>query len=147
MSMLLRWGQAWSDCFNECLFRDDELDNGRPPDGVVPVVAEGILSMVGFHPERIDAARPKVIEFIRQLPDEFLKSKGGGWAFVNLCRDRNGNQWANLHRTMEQLIQLAIGCGLGGYCLPREAWKALPGGLPYVWFDLSANGGRTETSK
>lgn len=122
--------------FMECLFKSDELVNGKPADGLEPVVAEGVMQTVGFHPARIAAARPRVVEVIKRMDDNFLKAKGGGWSFLNLCNDRDGRQWANLHRTMEQFVQLAIGCGLGGYLLPREVWPAMPGGMPYVWFEI-----------
>jgi hypothetical protein len=131
-------GYRVEELFYKCLFQDSELNAGQPCDGVIPVIAEGITSNVGFHPSRIANAKPRVIEFIKQMPDEFMKSKGGGWSFLNLCNDRNGHQWANLHRTMEQLVQLAIGCGLGGYALPRDMWSMLPGGMPYVWFSTDA---------
>lgn len=32
---------------------------------------------------------------------------------------------------VEQLVQLGIALGKVKYCLPREAWKNLPGGVPY----------------
>ena len=122
--------------FMDCLFKDSELIGGRPANGLEPVLAEGITQSVGFHPIRIAEAKPKVVEMIKRMDDNFLKSKGGGWTFLNLCNDRDGNQWANLHRTMEQFVQLAIGCGLGGYALPRDMWSIMPGGMPYVWFEL-----------
>jgi hypothetical protein len=127
-------GREVSELFMSCLFKQEEMIDGKPT--LEPVIAEGITQDVGFHPERIAAAKPKVVEFIKQLGDEFIRSKGGGWSFLNLCYDRDGKQWANLHRTMEQLVQLAIGCGLGGYCLSRENWQFLLGGVPYVWFEL-----------
>lgn len=131
-------GREVEELFTSCLFRGSELANGVPADGLSPVVAEGITQTVGFHPQRIEQAKPKIVGFIGQIGDEFLKSKGGGWSFLNLCNDRHGRQWANLHRTMEQLVQLAIGVGLGGYLLPRETWSIFPGGMPYVWFDIPA---------
>lgn len=122
--------------FMDCLFKSEELIDGKPANGLEPVVAEGITQTVGFHPARIEAAKPAVVEVIKRMHDNFLKSKGGGWSFLNLCNDRDDNQWANLHRTMEQFVQLAIGCGLGGYLMPREMWSIMPGGMPYVWLDL-----------
>lgn len=122
--------------FMSCLFSPEEFVDGKPPPELEPVVAEGIVQTVGFHPGRIAAAKEKVAGFITKIAtDEFLKSKGGGFSFLNLCNDREGKQWTNLHRTMEQLVQLAIGTGLGGYCAPRPLWEILPGGMPYVWFE------------
>lgn len=128
-------GQEVNELFLSCLYEDHELVDGRPAAGCEPVLAEGIVTSVGFHPDRISAAKDRVAALIsRIVADEFLLTKGGGYSFLNLCNDREGQQWANLHQTMEQLVQLAIGTQLGGYCLPRSMWAAFPGGMPYVWF-------------
>lgn len=129
-------GKEVNDLFMHCLFANSELVDGKPPAGLEPVVAEGIVQTVGFHPKRIAESKEKVAGLIAKIAsDEFLKTKGGGMSFLNLCNDRQGNQWTNLHRTMEQLVQLAIGTKLGGYCAPRDFWMVLPGGMPYVWFE------------
>lgn len=129
-------GKEVEDLFRSCLFEDSEIEGGKPKDGLEAVIAEGITRTVGFHPKRIAEAKEKVAGFIAKIAaDEFLKSKGGGMSFLRLCDDREGSQWTNLHRTMEQLVQLAIGTGLGGYCAPRMLWMMMPGGMPYVWFE------------
>lgn len=110
--------------FHDCLFRDGE-------DTTNHVKAEGIVTNVGFHPERLEAHKQEIADMLAELPDEFKASSGGGWSFLNACNDRNGNQWADLHRTMEQLVLLGIATGLVEYQLPREMWTALPGGVPY----------------
>lgn len=121
--------------FRSCLFNDDEMEEGKPKPGLEPVIAEGIVMKVGFHPGRIVEAKPKVQALIAQIVNnEFLKSKGGGMTFLNLCIDRTGQQWGE-HRTQEQLVTMAIANGLAGYCLPKDMWSVLPGGMPYVWFE------------
>jgi hypothetical protein len=44
--------------------------------------------------------------------------------------DRRGYQWGE-HASMESLICLGIAAGFVRYCLPRDLWTSLPGGLPY----------------
>lgn len=129
-------GEAVRALFMSCLFRDEELRADGTPT-VEPVIARGLVCDVGFHPARIRAAKEQVRALLFKIAtDKFLKAKGGGCSFLVLCVDRDGNQWTNLHRTQEQLVQLAIGTGLGGYCVPRESWARLPGGVPYIWFDI-----------
>ena len=90
----------------------------------------------GFHPERLAQAKAPLMDMIQQLPDQFLKNKGGGWTFLNLCNRKDESQWTGEHKTMEALVCLAIGAGIGAYCAPRDIWPVFPGGMPYVVFDL-----------
>jgi len=119
------------DLLEKCLY-DDEMPGDEPPKDAVLV--EGILHTFGFHPERLEN-KPRLIELLRDLPDEFMKDKGGGHSFLAMCMDRHGNHWAE-HPTMEILMCLAIGAGLAKYSFPREIWGSLPGGMPYFHVDL-----------
>jgi hypothetical protein len=110
--------------FADCLFKDGE-------DTSEYIVAEGIVRTVGFHPGRIEEHRQEIHDMLAELPDEFKTSGGGGMSFLNACIDKHGNQWTGLHLTQEQLVQLGIAIGEVEYCLPREAWGAFPGGMPY----------------
>ena len=110
--------------FIDCLFKEEE-------DTSKYIKAEGIVTNVGFHPERLEQYRAEVADILNQLPDEFKTSGGGGWSFLNACNDKDGNQWTGLHQRMEQLFLLGIGLGVVKSVLPREFWKDLPGGMPY----------------
>ena len=110
--------------FEDCLFHDGEDTNNH-------VKAEGITMTVGFHPGRLDKHRKKIEAMLQELPNEFQKSGGSGWSFLNACMDKHGNQWTGLHRTMEQLFLLGIAIGKVQCQLPKEMWSALPGGMPY----------------
>ncbi len=114
--------------FLACLFRDGE-------DTTNHVAAEGIVTNVGFNPERIEEYRPLIEAMLLELPDTFKRSCGGGWSFLEACNDRNGQQWAGLHQRMEQLVQLGVAIGKVQYLLPREAWSLLPGSMPYFVVD------------
>ena len=110
--------------FYDCLYRNDEDTSGA-------VMVEGIVANYGFHPERLESHREEMIALLEQLPDGFRESGGGGSSFLNACIDRDGNQWTGLHQIMEQLMVLGVALGLASYMLPKDMWKALPGGMPY----------------
>ena len=111
--------------FTDCLFRDGEDTSNH-------IKAEGIGRNVGFPPERLQNHKAEIEAMLDELPDEFKKSGGGGWSFLNACNDKHGNQWTGLHQRMEQLFQLGIGIGKAQYQMPREIWSVLPGGMPYL---------------
>ena len=110
-----------SNAFMDCLFKEGEDTSNR-------VKVEGLTSMFGLHPQRLEEKRELVTALLTELPAEFKE----GWSFLNLCITRNGELWTGSHRVCEQLVVMAIGLGLMEYCMPREMWKILPGGVPYL---------------
>lgn len=44
---------------------------------------------------------------------------------------KEGNQWGE-HLNMEQLVVLGVASGNLQYCLPKQMWSMLPGGMPLV---------------
>lgn len=78
-----------------------------------------------------------VLGIIEQLPLEFfsreINPKGGdGWSFLNLVLDREGRQWTSQHLMAEKLLLLGLAVGRMEFVLPRDQWKYLAGGLPYI---------------
>jgi hypothetical protein len=122
--------------FRDCLYNQDELpaDKSTPPDAVI---VQGIVNRFGFHPDRLAVHKKEIKAILDQMPPAFHKSGGGGMTFLNLCLDKDGNQWTDFHPTMEQLVTLGIGVKMAAYCLPREMWSAFPGEMPYITFDTS----------
>lgn len=116
--------------FVDSLYKEGEIIEGQMPEETVLVV--GISANFGFHPQRLESHRQEVKDMLEQLPDDFKKSSGGGQSFLHMCEDKDGELWTGLHRTVEQLMCLAIGLKLASYCLPKDSWAALPGGMPYV---------------
>ena len=112
----------------DCLFRDDEVIDGKPTTD--PVLVSGVVIRIGFHKERLESHREEVKAMLSELPLDFQPNGGGGSSFLNMCMDKFGNQWGE-HRNMDELCALAIGLGLGGFPMGREFWSALPGGVPY----------------
>jgi len=111
--------------FMDCLFKDGENTDEH-------IKAEGITSVVGFHPERLESCRENVKSMLDCLPSDFHQNEGGGMSFLNACNDKNGKQWTDFHQRMEQLFQLGIALDLAKYLMPKEMWRALPGGMPYI---------------
>lgn len=126
--------------FMDCLFRDSELSPDRrtaPPDAIL---IQGIVNDFGLHRGRLVSHKEEIRALIDLMPLEFHRPNGGGgMTFLNLCMTRKGEQWGE-HKNCEQLLVLAIAAQMGGYCAPREIWKALPGHMPYVYFESGGPG-------
>jgi len=122
--------------FLDCLFRDDEVEDGKVKDPSTLCEVEGIVSNYGFHKYRLESRSGEIREMLEALPSTFRKSGGGGMTFLNMCLTSDGDLWTDLHQRAEQLLALSVGLGLAGYCFPREMWRSLPGSVPYVWIDL-----------
>lgn len=118
--------------FLDCLHRD-----GEPV--TRPVIAKGIMHNFGFHPERLAGHADAIRSMLRQLPLPFhpeAEGGGGGWSFLQMCEDRNGELWAQ-HPTMEELMCLGIALNMVRYLLPRDVWGSLPGGVPYIAINVN----------
>lgn len=111
--------------FMNCLFKEDESTENHK-------IGEGVKTKVGFHPERLKESESTIVELLEELPTEFKKTGGGGWSFLNMCNDKNGNQWTGLHQSMDELVALGNATGKLSFQLPREMWDVLPGGMPYL---------------
>jgi hypothetical protein len=114
--------------FLDCMFRDEEVVDGVPI--AEPVKVEGVVNNFGFHPTRLESHKEEIKSLLAELPKEFHQHTGGGMSFLNACVDKDGNQWGE-HRSIEQLMCLGIGVGAVMYCMPKEVWSVLPGGMPY----------------
>lgn len=122
-----------SEILIDSLYNNDEVVDDKIPKGAV--IVRGLIYTFGFYPERLDSHKEQIRQILDQMPRDFhYTGGGGGWSFLNLCLDKDGNQWAD-HPTMEKLVVLGIGVGMVSYCLPRDMWNVLPGGVPYIVID------------
>lgn len=119
--------------FLDCLFKDDEIQGGQPPKDAVLI--DGLTRKFGLHPGRLTSHTAELKEIIAQMPKEFFKGTGDGMSFLNLCMTKDGEQWAE-HPTMEELVVMALGLKLASYVMPRSMWAILPGGVPYIVFEI-----------
>lgn len=94
------------------------------------VIVQGISHTGYYIKEKLEEHRAEIEELLDQLPSNFKKSSGGGWSFLNACMDKEENQWGE-QIDVELLMMLGIAIGKVEYCLPREMWRMLPGGVPY----------------
>lgn len=112
------------DTFMKCLFVENE-------DTTNHVAAKGIVTHVGFHPERLKENTQNILDMLDELPDDFKANVGGGMSFLSLGVTKEDVYWGE-HQTMDQLVCLGLAINKLEYCLPRELWSALPGGVPYI---------------
>lgn len=80
---------------------------------------------------RIKEHRAELIEMLRELPDVFRQSVGGGRSFTSMCVDRNGELWTGMHRVMEQFVILSLANELISMTSPIMS-RGLPGGVPII---------------
>lgn len=120
-------GENVSKTFLSLLFKEAEIPQAKV--NAVPI--EGVILRVGFNPERLKEKQTDIEQMLLQLPDQFMKSKGGGWSFLNACEDNKGSQWTGLHQTMDELLTMGLAINKVSFVMPREMWNFLPGGMPY----------------
>jgi len=121
--------------FKDCLFNEGESTSKA-------VIVRGIAHTYGLHPERLKSHFNDIDGLLNQLPEQFHEGKGGGWTFLNMCQNKDDEQWGE-HLYMEQLMVLGIGVSRVKYCTSRDMWTLFPGGMPYIvilkrkprWFD------------
>jgi hypothetical protein len=111
--------------FLKCLFKKDENTEKH-------IAVEGVMLKVGFNPDRLKESEQTIIEMLNDLPDSFKPHGGGGMSFLNMCQDKNDNQWTGFHKTVDELVCLGIAIGKVSFLMPREMWSVLPGGMPYI---------------
>jgi hypothetical protein len=120
--------------FMDCMYKEDEVPDGKPPEDAI--IVYGVVTNVGFNPVRIKAHEQEIIEMLQELPPTFFKSTGGGWSFLNMCVDNNYELWTGEHAVVEQLFLLGAAIGKASFCMERDFWHVLPGGIPYITIDL-----------
>lgn len=114
---------------NYVLYSEEEVPDRKVPADAV--IVEGIVRKFGFHPGRLAEKKEAIRELLRQLPPPFHKGKGEGWSFLALCEDKEGRHWGE-HNRCEDLVCLGLGVNMVEFCMKREGWQALPGGMPYI---------------
>lgn len=108
-------------CFWDCL-----LHEGEESDEIV--IVEGITKTFKFNAERLEEKFDIILSILEELSDDFKS----GYSFLAFHLTKYGKPWTEYKSTCEQLLVLAIGLGLAGFCSPREVWSELPGNAPYI---------------
>lgn len=112
-----------------CMFKEGEDTSNH-------LKVQGIRGPIGFHPERVKEHAKEIEELLLQLPNEFMKTGGGGYTFLNGCMTADGEQWGE-QSNVDELICLGMAIGKCSFLMPREMWSVLPGGMPYFVVDDS----------
>ena len=92
------------------------------------ICVKGIIHDYCFDKKKINEYQSDIESMLECLPDEFKE----GWSFLNLCLDKDGNQWTSFHLTMEHLVVLGIAIERVVFPFPRDVWDVLPGCMPYI---------------
>ena len=112
--------------FHDCLWEEHNASY---------IDVEGVLTKARFAQKSIEQYRSVINSFLCQLPTAFRKNRGGGWSFLNLCQDSAGNQWADLHQTIDKLV--CLGKAIGCLSTTGPEWNPImPGGMPFVFVDV-----------
>lgn len=118
-----------------CLFSDSEIANyipGTAPPGAV--IVESVVGKFGFHPGRLDEKKATIRAMLDNLDPAFradMADGGGGWSFLNMPLDKNGEQWGE-QPTANALLALGIAIDYARILIPRDMWSVFPGGVPCV---------------
>lgn len=115
--------------FKSCLF-----DKGYTQEDISErgIKCEGVVVRAMLDDIKVNEYRTEILDMLSQLPDKFVRSKGGGASFLAMCRKKDGSPWAGEHRYVDILVCLGIAVKELHYCLPRESWHILPGSVPYI---------------
>lgn len=96
------------------------------------IVVKGLVHIWHFARQRVSESRAKIVTLLSELPEEFRVGSGGGLSLRRGQFDRAGNKWAQCTCPVESLVCLGIAAEQARWLGDREAWHALPGGVPYV---------------
>lgn len=117
----------------DCFLNKNEIKNDKPAIPFIKVM--GIVRNFGFNPDRIAKHKQEIKEMLDQIEN---LPEGISFLAFGVCKDSGSNLWGG-HVNFEQLIVLGIAAGYLYYPLPRTAWSALPGGVPYVCYDQTGD--------
>ena len=95
-------------------------------------IVKSVVIRASFDREKVEAHEEEIMQMLMQLPKEFHRPGGCGWSFLNMCIDKNGNQWTDFHQTQDKLVCLGRSIGAVEFLMPRDLWKVFPGGMPYI---------------
>lgn len=116
-----------TEIFMDCLLKADEISKDNKPI-VKTTVVEGINITVHLHKKRLESHKKEIESMIDNLSEVFYK----GYSFINMCLDKNEEEWTSIAKVQQELLLLALGIDKMRYCLPKEEWDVFPYGVPYV---------------
>jgi hypothetical protein len=112
---------------------DEAAANTPNPPGVI--LSHGAMTIFGFNEVRLQKQADNIRSMLSCLDDTFFAGKGGGWSLINAVQTKDGELWGN-QPSADALFCLGQALGICKYCLPREFWSIMPGGMPYFIIDF-----------
>lgn len=103
--------KAVNELFQDCLFADDEIVNGKPSSPITTTKSNDVNAQkrfsVGFSTDKLNENKQKIIAMIDLLPrlEESADLK-------SLNYDKEGNKWCNDTKTLDQLIMMGMACNV-----------------------------------
>lgn len=92
-----------------------------------------VFSRFVFDKQRLETLKPTIASVLEELPDNFHHSRGGtGATVLDMGMRRDGSLWEVDTVTVDGLIALILGTGLGKFCGNRDLWPIFPGGVPFL---------------
>lgn len=95
-------------------------------------IVQGVVISASFDRKKVETHEEEIMQMLMQLPAQFHRPGGCGWTFLNMCIDRDGNQWTDFHQMQDKLVCLGRAIGAVEFVMPRDLWKVFPGGMPYI---------------
>lgn len=119
----------------DCLWPDEDIASlDRDAFKAQSIIVNGITAKFGFKPNAVKRYEARIKSWLQHLNPAFTNPRLGGWSFLQLCMDKDDNLWGQ-HVDCEALMVLAMAVRCCMYLLPRDIWSALPGGMPYLFFN------------
>ncbi len=118
-----------TEIMKDCLMKEDEIDGDSVKNGIPHEIITGAMGGFAFQTDRISEYKAEINEFLLQLPEQFMKSIGGGWSFLNACIDKDGHQWGE-QMNVNELMVLGAAAKLVSIS-SKSMWSMFPGGMPY----------------
>jgi hypothetical protein len=118
--------------FFDCLMPENLTD--EQIEKIKFISTEGVSIGGDFQVKELNKHRQRITEMISQLPETFLQHEGGGWSFLNLCLNKDGQQWTDSHEVCDMLVCLGLAIDKIEFNIKdRSKWWSMPGGMPYVF--------------
>jgi len=123
--------EVWS----HCRLRTTDVDAVLMLPNIPVVKVDGITKRFTFSTERLEKKREAIKDLLAKMDGKFHTKGGGGasWLVLNIDKDRK--KWGE-PQDVERLFALAAGLNMAKFINERDEWAILPGGVPYVMFDV-----------
>jgi hypothetical protein len=111
-----------SKVFEGCRYGINDINNLRNA-----ILIHGVVINIAFNPDKVEQQHENINQLLEQLPSKFKQ----GWSFLNMCYDKDDNQWGE-HYNIDQLVCLGLAIERISFLFEREMWGIFPGSVPYL---------------